>query len=552
MEMWKSLEEIKIAIDKDLTGESLSDMYHLIESQSFPAVLDKLMPPGIDITILFSAEDVLEGGMHEIAANKLFKEGKQIAHVTGTMDAQADSEYRYLYDKFGWRTIVYASLDLVQYSIPSETSELSVYIINNPVIFHSSEPDAIDANNFKTAFASLKLALTAMVLRMALTITGVASLRYLDSIPGALFIVTKKFIYDYNKTAKTLYRLPKRQENRVVSLEKVFDANILEWIHRSISNMAPEDEEVSAIFKSKRADNTKLILEAVLRRFKVMTFSRMHERMRFYHEDISMEHADELFFALFLRDITLQRESEKLRQEIMLAERMQRHLLPESLPLSDKFDVAADCRSAGNVGGDLYDVVLLDDGKLAVFLADAAGHGIDSALLAAVASGAFRAVIDQVTSPRAVLHAIDNALRKISHPGFVTAAYLIFDANGNRLEYGLAGHPSPVILREGQFIHSHDPPESLPMGVKLPQLHYFASLDIRPGDLITVFSDGLIDTRNSEGVTFEKTLHELLSIHFDLPLHELLKAVFTESDRFRGNVEVEDDLTALLIQIKPD
>ncbi len=233
-----------------------------------------------------------------------------------------------------------------------------------------------------------------------------------------------------------------------------------------------------------------------------------------------------------------------------LARRMQMNLLPGTIPETPRYNVAARCRPASKVGGDVYDIVRVDADGLAVFMGDAVGHGIDSGLLAATAMGVYRATVHQDPDPEHILSGLDRSLRSSSRPGFITAGCLFCSPGGDELLYGLAGQEAPIVIRSGRIVDGGMLPSSLPLGVNLPPNYHRGSMPLQPGDLIAVLSDGFLETRNVADEIFETRLHRFLEEQSGDPLPDLIEKLFLAADDFRGVLPQKDDLTVVLVRVK--
>ncbi|MBN2056817.1 SpoIIE family protein phosphatase, partial [bacterium] len=267
------------------------------------------------------------------------------------------------------------------------------------------------------------------------------------------------------------------------------------------------------------------------------------------YDEMSVDQFQSQVHLLSLRDITSEWEAQRLQQEMAMARHMQTSILPSRLPATAVFDVAARCLPASQVGGDIYDARLLADGSLAILLGDAAGHGTDSALLAAVAAGAFRTALEYDPTPAMVLAAIDRALMAVDHRGFVSVAYLLFAARGDRMSYGLAGHP-PLFLAGPHTTTPADPPlpSSIPLGVKLPSSYYLENVALRGETVIAVCSDGLLDLPVGDGL-FASHLPYILDPH--IPAESLVKRILDAAGGYRGESgEQDDDITIVVVRVQ--
>ena len=145
------------------------------------------------------------------------------------------------------------------------------------------------------------------------------------------------------------------------------------------------------------------------------------------------------------------RERERIEQELRVARQIQQALLPETIPELDGWRIATYYGPATEVGGDFYDFLELEDGRLGLVVGDATGHGMPAALVMATTRGMLRAVIQSSESPGEVLARVNEALvAEIPPSTFVTCFYAILDPESGRLRYANAGHNLPCRRHNGQ------------------------------------------------------------------------------------------------------
>jgi serine phosphatase RsbU (regulator of sigma subunit)/anti-sigma regulatory factor (Ser/Thr protein kinase) len=189
------------------------------------------------------------------------------------------------------------------------------------------------------------------------------------------------------------------------------------------------------------------------------------------------------------------------------SELLQRSLLPDSVPELDGLAMGAYYETGGSgvdVGGDWYDVLPLDDGRVAVTLGDVMGKGVTAAIVMGQVRAALRAYALIDPSPEVVLGRLDILVASLGVPEqIVTVAYGVIDADRTRVTLALAGHPSPLLALPGdaapqQVAMPIGPPLGLGAGP------WQAETLVLPSEaLLLLFSDGLVETRSlglDEGV----------------------------------------------------
>jgi len=189
--------------------------------------------------------------------------------------------------------------------------------------------------------------------------------------------------------------------------------------------------------------------------------------------------------------------SELHSETLAAATRLQHAVLPERAPQAAHFDVAAHYSPSGRteVGGDFYDAVPLDDGRVAFFVGDVMGRGVAAAAAMAQMRAAVRAYIAVDPSPRAVLDRLDQMLHQYGTEQLVTLLCGLADPGRGELVVANAGHPPAVVLRRSgereQLPTADGPPLAIADAPRQER-----ALPFNDGDVVLVFTDGLIERRD--------------------------------------------------------
>ena len=245
-------------------------------------------------------------------------------------------------------------------------------------------------------------------------------------------------------------------------------------------------------------------------------------------------------------------EQERLKQrmedELKIARNIQQGLLPASLPSEGWFRAAGTSTPATQVGGDYFDVRRIEPGLWAAIVADVSGKGVSSALLASLLQGAFMMASGQVSDTPSML-ARWNAylLERTVGEKYATIFYCTLDTNG-LLHYVNAGHCAPyVVSRQGEVrrLETTGTPVGMVDGVEFAVVN----LSLQPGDKVVIYSDGLTEAENAEGVFFEKArLRAFLRDHASLDAIELHRLLIDLVQRFSEGGVIRDDVTVLVLE----
>lgn len=190
------------------------------------------------------------------------------------------------------------------------------------------------------------------------------------------------------------------------------------------------------------------------------------------------------------RNETLARITNALQGEIEVAREIQAGLLPRELPRMDGIDFLVRYTPSRPVGGDLYDLLAIDDHHLGIFIADVSGHGLPAAFEAALVRMSFLNRAQPGTSPAEVLSAMNVDLRRSLAVGhYATAFYGILDIRTLQLRYCRASHPRPAILHEDGRI-TRLGSQGLFLGIVDAANYRDAETTLAKGDRICLFTDG--------------------------------------------------------------
>jgi serine phosphatase RsbU (regulator of sigma subunit) len=178
---------------------------------------------------------------------------------------------------------------------------------------------------------------------------------------------------------------------------------------------------------------------------------------------------------------------------------LQRAVLPERLPSVEGWSTTVQYLPAGrtDAGGDFYDVLELDDGRLAMFVGDVMGRGVAAASVMAQMRSAIRTLVAVDPDPAAVLAGMDRVFDALHLEQLVTMVYAVADPGLDQLQVINAGHPPPVLLAADGQIELLEHPSTLILGVGGGQ-RAVRSAEFRRGDRLLLYTDGLVERRGED------------------------------------------------------
>ena len=242
------------------------------------------------------------------------------------------------------------------------------------------------------------------------------------------------------------------------------------------------------------------------------------------------------------------RERERVEQDLRVARRIQHALLPRNLPELEGWGIAHHYRPAREVGGDFYDFLNLNDGRVGLVIGDVSGKGIPAALVMACTQSVLRAVAQRAgITPGQALEEANEVLFTYLPPNvFVTCFYAIFDPTEGRLRYANAGHNLPCFWHEG--IATELRARGMPLGL-MPGMGYEEKeRTLAPGDGMLLYSDGLVEAHDPRREMFgTPRLEKFVGAHPGGAT--LIDSLLAELEQFTGDEwEQEDDITLLTLQ----
>ncbi len=264
--------------------------------------------------------------------------------------------------------------------------------------------------------------------------------------------------------------------------------------------------------------------------------------------DLSTQAAPALRVAQLVREKRIQEiERERIEQELRVARLIQQTLLPKEVPELPGWQISSYYQPAREVGGDFYDFLYFEDGRMGIVIGDVTDKGVPAALVMATTRSILRSIAHASISPGKVLEQANDLLHPDIPPKmFVTCLYAILDPVSGHLEYANAGHDLPHWRHNGKVTELRA--TGMPLGL-MPEMFYEEKeVTLGAGDSVLFYSDGLVEAHNPQREMFgfprlarllEEKGHGTPAI--DYLLAEL--SVFTGKDW-----EQEDDVTLVTLR----
>ncbi len=250
-------------------------------------------------------------------------------------------------------------------------------------------------------------------------------------------------------------------------------------------------------------------------------------------------------------------EQERLREELAVAREIQQALLPDSFPSGPNFAVSGINLPSREIGGDYFDFIVTDTDieedesiqKLLIVVGDVSGKGTPAALLMASLQATLRAVYEVQPDLAATMEKVNKVIyRTTAAEKFVTLFVAEMDTETRVLTYVNAGHNFPILTKNSGEQHLLEE-GGLLVGAIEHTTYEKGSIQMEPGDVLAIYTDGVTETQNAAEEEFgEERLHTTLRDRSYLPPREIRDEVYREVLSFAGDQAQFDDLTLVVLK----
>ena len=249
-------------------------------------------------------------------------------------------------------------------------------------------------------------------------------------------------------------------------------------------------------------------------------------------------------------------QKNRMHQELEIAKEVQASFLPRQMPRMAPLDVAAICHPAYETGGDYFDVIQLDENRMALAIGDVSGKGIQAAFYMTLAKGIIHSLCHEVDNPSDLLaRANDIFYRNSSSNTFISMIYGVFDVRNNTFCFARAGHNPILIKRKQSSSVSQIKPSGLGLGMikgqKFRDNLSEEQITLNHGDTLILFTDGLNEALNQQHEFYgmDRILKLVGSCTSDTS-EKLLTNIKDDIITFMGEEKQHDDLTLVILKLQ--
>ncbi len=246
-------------------------------------------------------------------------------------------------------------------------------------------------------------------------------------------------------------------------------------------------------------------------------------------------------------------QAKEHEKELQIARTIQMGLLPTRPPLITRISLAGTCVPAREVGGDYYDFLPRGSETLDIIIADVSGHNVGAALLMAEVRTFIQAEARNIRSPGEMLSSLNDFLYEdLSRAElFITMFYLSYDAGTRKLRFANAGHNLPMLWRPDLQTCEWLDTEGLILGVKRGVIFEERNMLLQTGDILVLYTDGIIEAANSSGAFFgEERLQLLLDEYHALPPQQIIDNLLCQVRSFAGSQVLADDVSLVIMKVE--
>jgi serine phosphatase RsbU (regulator of sigma subunit) len=270
-------------------------------------------------------------------------------------------------------------------------------------------------------------------------------------------------------------------------------------------------------------------------------------------EDYAVLEAFQDYINMMLKNSKLVYESiekERLKNELELAAKVQKRLLPEKDPSHDYFEILSYYKPAYEVGGDYYDYFRHDEKKFSFLISDVSGKGLTASFIMSEIKGIFTVLSEIYNDPKTILKKANSLLKKIlSRTSYITRIYATVDIQKKELTYCRAGHLPLLLKREDKVIKLNA--KGIGLGLVFDDFENYIDtekIELHNDDIFIMYTDGVTEAMNSEGELFG--LQRLINlVQNSKDLKDIYENILKEIKEFSSENQ-NDDITFILFKYK--
>ncbi len=247
----------------------------------------------------------------------------------------------------------------------------------------------------------------------------------------------------------------------------------------------------------------------------------------------------------------IEQKNTQIFNDLRLARSVQVNLIPQDPPVMEGVGLYAAFIPLAELGGDYYDFIQFNEpDRVGVFISDVSGHGVAAALVSSMVKTLVHTAGHEKTSCGEFLAWVNERIIGLTKENFITAFYGIFDTGTRVLRYARGGHPYPYLIRTNGTIEELRS-DGVLLGVKHGLTFEEREVELRQGDRVLFYTDGLMEARNFRHEEFEKTLiNDIILRQRKMPMDSLIQSIIQGLFDFCGTSAINDDVCIILMEAR--
>lgn len=241
-------------------------------------------------------------------------------------------------------------------------------------------------------------------------------------------------------------------------------------------------------------------------------------------------------------------EKRRIEEQLAVAAQIQRRLLPQTNPQVQNYQLFGVNHTCYEIGGDYYDFIAKDNGRLAIVIADVAGKGVGAALLMAAFQASIRTLTKSESDPAALMVRLNSVMHENSPPNkYITVFYGELDPANHTFDYVNAGHNPPILFQGNQhsLLTACGPVVGIISGAK----YVCRQITLQQDDLLFLYTDGITESQNPEEEEFgEDGVIDFINQNSKNEIEELSRLLENQIREFTHNAAPLDDATLILLK----
>ena len=260
--------------------------------------------------------------------------------------------------------------------------------------------------------------------------------------------------------------------------------------------------------------------------------------------DRTLQHLMEWRSALASRDQLVM-----LQNELDVANKIQQSILPTRFPEEESYEIFANMEPARNVGGDFYDILMLENGRIGLAIADVSDKGVPASLFMMSSRTLLKGTAIGLSEPGEILHDVNDLLYEENDTSmFVTVIYAVYSPDTGRFTYANGGHNPPLIVHADGTSTLLDPIGGIALGIAPGRPFPQETHTLSPGDTLVLYTDGVTEAMDADRVEFG--MDRLQNVFAERPprnSREANQAIFEAVHAFAADTPQSDDITCLTL-----